>query len=738
MTLALHPRDVGTLLIGYSEGAVIYSYKQNKVLKYFHYQLSKGAPGGDANSSLVQSARSPRLTHAVWHPTGTFIITCHEDASIVIWDPRDGRLIMARTLEDTKIDKPVGSVQPVSLSGQSNSRRDPIRRIAWCAGSDPDETSILIVGGGLSDVPAKGLTYWDLGRTPNYATSSWDILYKHFESPKRQKLLPTPPGVELVDFCLIPRSSPHFAGAQDPTSLLGVVGSGEILTMSLPHGNPITSTAHLNPSLLMVHPFVNYATMSVVERVRWLGMQEKRIYNPVIALGGLEAARPKARDDVRNIAMTAHIDGTIRIFDAGQGDEIENKSVLQVDTSKTLGRFEDVKVKKVSISSATGELAAGLKSGEVLVYRWGNNRNAGQPSPALHDGPYGQLIDITGRKEPDMSVGLMPLTMLKMQSPVSALKTSNVGFMAAGYEEGALFVVDLRGPAIIYHTMMSEVTKHSKRGSFRRSTNQNTLQREWPVCIEFSVMTLEGDNYSSILLHVGTNSGHLSTFKILPAPGNRYFVSFAGSLPFDERIISISPISADSGSPAEASQQAVAGLRSGYKVNGVVLVATQSGARVFRPATSRGAHKSWDSYMCYAAKVVRFDRQAYALVGLFGDGMARALSIPALRELGSARIDDMFDINNLSGSSIVPSGHILGWAGPSELALINIWGSGQRVNRTRDMLFNPERVVPPRPTISNFQWLAGQQYITPEELHLLSKFLLSLLRSEGMLTEIHK
>ena len=226
------------------------------------------------------------------------------------------------------------------------------------------------------------------------------------------------------------------------------------------------------------------------------------------------------------------------------------------------------------------------------------------------------------------------------------------------------------------------------------------------------------------MLHVGTNTGHLSTFKILPAAGNRYTVSFVGSVPLEDKVVSISPIKADKGSPARASQQAVANLCDGYKVNGVLLVITQMGARVFRPATSRGAHKSWDSYLCYAAKVTRFEDSSHALVGLFGDGVARAFSIPSLKELGSAKIDNVFDINNLSSSSIMPSGHIMGWAGPSELALLNIWGTGQPLNRTRDVLFNPERLIPPRPTISNFQWLAGQQYITADELHLLSMTLL--------------
>ncbi|KAI9871001.1 MAG: hypothetical protein M1830_003542, partial [Pleopsidium flavum] len=35
VTMALHPRDIGTLLIAYSEGTVIFSFKQNKPTKYF-------------------------------------------------------------------------------------------------------------------------------------------------------------------------------------------------------------------------------------------------------------------------------------------------------------------------------------------------------------------------------------------------------------------------------------------------------------------------------------------------------------------------------------------------------------------------------------------------------------------------------------------------------------------------------------------------------------------------------
>lgn len=39
------------------------------------------------------------------------------------------------------------------------------------------------------------------------------------------------------------------------------------------------------------------------------------------------------------------------------------------------------------------------------------------------------------------------------------------------------------------------------------------------------------------------------------------------------------------------------------------------------------------------------------------------------------------------------------------------------------MLLNPELLIPPRPTISNIQWISGTQHVTPADMDLLSKSL---------------
>ncbi len=493
VTLAFHPRDIGTLLIGYPEGAVVYSFQQNKPLKFFQYEVPPRAPGGDSDPASVGRSRFPKLTQALWHPTGTFVLTGHEDSTLVIWDPKDGRKILARTLQANSVDKPGAPLVNLGSTSDISVLKEPLFRIAWCSKENPDDTGILIAGGASTAAPTKGLTFFDLGMTPTYATSSWQLLSGHFEKPKRQHVLPTPPNAEVVDFCLIPRNSPHYAGSHDPIAVIALLASGEIVTLSFPSGHPIAPTNQLHVSLTYVHPFVNRIGLSLVDRTRWLGMTESRSRGPQILKGGLGAKYQSRRFATRNILQTAHADGTVRVWDAGHGDEIENEAAIQVDVARAIGHNEVVNITRTSMSGSTGELAVGLRTGEVAVYRWGNNQNFGKELPHRGAGGFG-LEDIQDCAEPSLKQGLLPLTLLNNQhGPVTALKMSDIGFVGAGFEGGTLAVIDLRGPALIFEASIEEFSKNQKRGSLRKRESNSPAKPEWPTRIEFGVMSLEGE-----------------------------------------------------------------------------------------------------------------------------------------------------------------------------------------------------------------------------------------------------
>jgi syntaxin-binding protein 5 len=186
-------------------------------------------------------------------------------------------------------------------------------------------------------------------------------------------------------------------------------------------------------------------------------------------------------------------------------------------------------------------------------------------------------------------------------------------------------------------------------------------------------------DYSSILCFVGTSRGHFATFKILPSSNGAYAVNPAGSCALDDRVLCICPMNAETGEPATATQSAVSNLKTGYRVDGVVIVVTPSDCRIFKPASAKGAHKSWDEFLCDSATIVKTEGSGYSLVGLFGDGTTRAFSIPALKEIGSATISQTLDVRRLHDATISPTGDILGWIGPSEMALLNVWGTGLKL-----------------------------------------------------------
>lgn len=107
-----------------------------------------------------------------------------------------------------------------------------------------------------------------------------------------------------------------------------------------------------------------------------------------------------------------------------------------------------------------------------------------------------------------------------------------------------------------------------------------------------------------------------------------------------------------------------------------------------------------------------------ALVGVFGDRTTRAFSLPGLKELGKAALP-MMDGSRIANSLVTEDGEVICWTGPSELAVLQVWGTGKELENTADRLINPDLSIPPRPTISNMQWISGTQYVSPTDLDLL-------------------
>lgn len=145
---------------------------------------------------------------------------------------------------------------------------------------------------------------------------------------------------------------------------------------------------------------------------------------------------------------------------------------------------------------------------------------------------------------------------------------------------------------------------------------------------------------------------------------------------------------------------------------------TQTEIRIFKPATAKGASKSFDDQFCDAARVTEIPRVGVALVAVFGDRTTRAYTLPGLKEMGRSALP-MLDPARTMSTVISRTGDVFGWTGPSEIAVLPVWGSGQPLPRSADSLVNSSALLPPRPTISNLQWISGTQYVSPTDIDLL-------------------
>jgi syntaxin-binding protein 5 len=456
VSLMLHPKDVGTLLIAYLEGVVVYSLKQNAVVHYLEFELPPGAPGADTELSVIRTSRKPRVSQAVWHPTGTFICTTYEDSVMAIWNSKDGTIVQARTLQGSGVHLP-GRLPEMNMFNDSDdiSVRQSIFKIAWCSTNNPDDTSLLIAGGNFMTVPRKGMTLLELGPSPNMLASSVKFVSDHFASPHGQRSLPIPSDLDVIDFCLISRSSPHYGGAHDPVAIIALLVSGELVMLGFPDGQALSPSSLLNPSFSLAHPFASRIDVSAVDRTRWLGMVPSQHGPADMVVGGMEHPKPLRRYGSRVIVQSSHPNGMVRIWDVGHADQVENGAVVELDVGRALQKTVDLKIEAVSMAGNTGETAVGMETGEVVVFRWGYNKLFGHTAEytgtttkplteeaiSFKEG----LTDVNMWADPALKEGLLPVCVLDQKcGSVVALKISDVGFCAVAYQTGHLCVLDMR------------------------------------------------------------------------------------------------------------------------------------------------------------------------------------------------------------------------------------------------------------------------------------------------------
>ncbi|KAL6453987.1 SRO77 Lethal(2) giant larvae protein SRO77 [Candida maltosa Xu316] len=768
VSIEWHPRDIGTLLIGYSQSAIVYSLVTGEIKSVLVYQLSKEHRAFQLASHVSHGGKKklfggakeiiPKLKEAHFHPNGLHAVTVHEDNSIVFWDIASGTILEARNIFDVNIHK---NGTPLEVPEFFH----PIETVKWVCGEDAENTKLIISGGDPNATNC--LHVLDFGYTLKYSITSYEKQGEFYSQPQSgQRIIPlafylNKTEVQETVTTIQPMSengSPYFGGGHNPSYLLLVSNLGQIYLVSFSEGAGGQGCTDLGnvilpTSISFVHPPLCSLDVQQVRRIDWYSIMSNRVSSGVtsktkeLLYGGVSAdlgmgRKPIGQNDLyRNILITGHERALIRFSDITKGEQQELEGIVQIGLRETLydhGDPKSLRALHVSCAFENRELIVGLASGEVVICKFGKNtKNAGISASkdysgceTQHENGNAKLLNISDRISGSItsSSTFLPVSLLQVTpaEPISVLKMSDIGFAAIGYKSGRLVVCDIsRGPAVILN--LENIKEHlvSIQGNC------------YPTSIEFSISEFGNDGYSSILLLVGTNcGGNLVMFKITPMGNGGFAVSFADKTAHlnyrssegdgeGSKISQLIPINSVTGTSAVADMSTFNKLAQGIVIPAYVIVTSDRDVRVLKLPKQKLSHKVVDE-SCLKASIVNYRDKGVVLAILVKSGFLKLCSIPSLSDIANvkfpseiySKIKDSLESGMASYSSLLSSGEMYVATSPTEsLYLATHEKSKFKDEGETDRLFDENAIIPPRPSASALSWAKGQiSYVSVEDL----------------------
>lgn len=703
-SINLHPRDIGTLLISYTKVTIVYNLVENCVMHNLIYSLPKTAPGGE--NSLYEYGTDglyyPKLLHNVWHPNGLHCITVHADNSIVFWDTQTGHRILARTLFDVDVDQPTGKQQKINKN-----RMTKIKTIKWLCEANPEKTSLLILGGdGYTSDGYRQLIRMDFGKMISYSLTSYAQMAKYYAQPREQRIFAIHSSASIVDFIPLGEASPYFDGSHGAHLISVIMSDGAMKFMHYPEGKMSMKAKYFPSTVSWLNPKITCSSSSYLDRRILNSMTSVRRSDQLpdsILKGGIPC-RPKYKAEAGSLIITGHENGFIRLWDASEGD-LDSSHVFEIDISEILQKDdESVSVKEISFAPETLEVACSLYDGNVLLFAYQTNPNYrpkadAKLSAALTnlslDNSGRALINIQDRAPANIKKGFMPKLLIKSldNGQVTCVTTSNLGFVALGYESGRLLLIDRRSGSVIHNELLKD-----KGLSI-------PLQA---TCVEFGYgIHSQSNERGTVLMFVGTKIGRILTYEIAGLPGS-FRVKLVEEIDSnDEAITSIIVVNSQTGRPAIPTLDHLKRDIAADRVYPYIISASRSDIRVVKN-NSKIAHKTYgrgdvSKVGITGAKSPTTRKVAFCLIVILGNSKnILCLTIPSLMEMSNLRIPYRIEPKYATESSVLPLGDVFVRITDTEAALINTMKIRTPVmsletSQSTDTLFLKNITVPWRP-----------------------------------------
>ncbi|KAG0057639.1 hypothetical protein BGZ83_007012 [Gryganskiella cystojenkinii] len=304
VAIQAHPKDNNQLLIAYNTGIALWNLKLKSLVRTFIFEIPPGAMGGiatDHGGTGMNQSRYPHVTVISWKPDGLGFVSGYDDGCFVFWDIRQEQPLLARTIHEVQVNVP--GIRPVFE--RDASQFVPLYQLQWCLHENMEDTT-LIVAGGTSSVDMFGLHLFDFPAKADY------------RSPRRHQTLTM--DTDILDFVVLPRSSPWYNGGLDPVSILVLTNRGGIKSF----GFDTTHTPQVTPSCLsFVEPRTllakTYGNIPQDQYFRLVhGLNDPKITgrkHPRIPLKGIQLATVDQSKLCRDVLVTAHADASIRFWE---------------------------------------------------------------------------------------------------------------------------------------------------------------------------------------------------------------------------------------------------------------------------------------------------------------------------------------------------------------------------------------------------------------------------------------
>ncbi|KAL4069845.1 lethal giant larvae like, C-terminal-domain-containing protein [Scleroderma yunnanense] len=575
LEIILHPRNLSWIFVVFAGGVVHYDL-MNRSVEATYKRLNT------CNSSATHETLShhgPSATSMAIHPTGHFFAVGYDDGLIGFWAiANDKQPLLFSTIPDLAGHDnlnpcqsfwPGENVQTLNL--------EPISKLVWCGFPDSSDlggdTALLVLGGG-SPANDPGLAAHLLPAfSPTTEQSNplhqiiRDAMIQTF-TPKKMYFYST--STVVRDFCVVPRSNPHFSGAWDPVALICVCrtpsGAQNLEAYKFPPGHffdagsslPVSAAFGTNTVDHLAELLEEMKTDVSQEQVRLpsalrgdydgvivahtipiksealINLSQALMVGNVLALHGgaawMDSTLTQAefvKRETKRLLVTIHRDTTVRFHDISpqlllstrespmKTDFPHSFDELTINVSMVLAdpqigestQLGCLRVQSVHLAQESLECLIALESGEVLVYRFQSTREV---QHAIKESDK----EIT-LFDPSLAFGckFSPYLMLhRRASETTSYSLSDIGFLAVGYADGSVKAVDLRGPSILRLPPIDPLPK----GRLSRSHDSSIADRI--ISLTWTVSGVSSDLQLAVRLIVVHASGASSVYKLSRTP----------------------------------------------------------------------------------------------------------------------------------------------------------------------------------------------------------------------------